>query len=293
MTSKAITAKHILFMGSPDFAKPCLAALIQHFPNSQISVCTQADKPSGRNKKITPTPIKKLALKHNLSTYTPTSKQALTDCVKTINPSLIIVVAYGFILEAAITDHYCCINVHGSLLPKYRGATPMQAALLNQDKETGVTLIQMDQGCDTGPMLAKASYLIKQADQINHLHDHLAQLGAETLIDYLNNMLKTGQIHSTKQDNRQASHCQKINKADLLLNLKDPAEKNLAKIKAYSPIPGAYFIHQNKRFKVLKASIKHNKLDINIIQPEGKKAMGFDDACKGYPELRGQTPCIL
>lgn len=279
-----IKTKRILFMGSPDFACPTLEMLIHEFSNSDIHICTQADKPSGRNKKISPTPIKKLALKYQKPVYTPQSKQELTTCVQTINPDLIIVVAYGFIIEKAITDHYICINIHGSLLPKYRGATPMQAALLNQDKQTGITLIKMDEGCDTGPILALQTCPIQDNDYINTLHDKLSLLGAETLKKYLKNT--TQKITCTPQNNLKASYCQKINKDDLKLDLTQTAEKNLAKIRAYSPVPGAYFLHKNKRFKVLKALIADNKLIITSIKPEGKKEMIWQEACHGYPELK-------
>ncbi|MEK9656784.1 MAG: methionyl-tRNA formyltransferase [bacterium] len=278
---------HILFMGSPDFACPCLKALIEHYPNSQISVCTQADKPYGRNKKITPTPIKTLALSHKIKVYTPKTKQELSTQVNSLKPDLIIVVAYGFILEKTITDNFLCINVHASLLPKYRGATPMQAALLNNDKQTGITLIKMDDGCDTGPILDQCTHPIHKNDNIQHLHDALSQLGATTLLNYLKKNIETSNIHPKPQENTSTITCQKINKADLKLNLEDPPQKNLAKIRAYSPFPGAFILIKNKRFKILKARITTNYLDILVIQPEGKKAMTWQEACSGYKDLNG------
>ena len=152
--------KHILFMGSPDFACPCLEELIQDFPHTKISVCTQSDKAQGRSQKIKQTPVKTLALSNKCDVYTPNTKRELTQCVCSLNPDLIIVVAYGFILEKRITDTFVCINVHASLLPKYRGATPMQAALLKQDTETGITLIKI---IITVRKLNSCSYLLYTA----------------------------------------------------------------------------------------------------------------------------------
>ena len=282
MLSKISTQK-ILFMGSPEFACPSLTNLIQQYPKNIIAVCSQSDKIRGRNKAIQETPVKKLAKAHHIPVYTPQTKTELTSIITKLNPTLIIVIAYGFILEKKITDSFLCINAHASLLPKYRGASPMQSALLNNDNISGITLIQMDEGCDTGPILAQTVCDILPHDHIDDLHDKLAKLSATTLINYLKN--KNNPLPRLQRPD-EASHSKKIQKTDLHLDLNTSPEQLFNKIRAYSPFPGAFFIHNNKRFKILRAGMEKQKLIIEQVKPEGKAAMPWKEACLGYPSLK-------
>ena len=179
----------IVFMGTPDFAVPCLQALLQQ-AYDVVGVFTQPDKPKGRGYKMIPPPVKAAAVEAGLSVYQPLSlrkgeeaEQAM-QTLQELNPDVIVVVAYGQILPKAVLDlpKYGCINIHGSLLPAYRGAAPMQMCLLNGETETGVTSMQMAEGLDTGNMLVKAALPIGADETFASLHDRLAELGASVLL---------------------------------------------------------------------------------------------------------------
>lgn len=166
----------IVFCASPTFAIASLDVCIQCTPVAHLTVLSQPDKVRTRGKKLTPTPIRQHALKHNLTTHTPETKEEFATLIDTIKPDLIIVIAYGMIIPKRITDNYLCINAHASLLPQYRGASPIQASLLNNDTKTGVTLIKMNEHMDEGAIISKQEHNIKKNTTFNILHDELASL---------------------------------------------------------------------------------------------------------------------
>ena len=164
---------NIVFCASPQFAIPALDICIKLTPPTQLTVLSQPDKIRTRGKKSSPTPIKQHAINHNLTTYTPQTKEEFSKLIITINPDLVIVIAYGMIIPKAITDNYLCINAHASLLPQYRGASPIQTALLNNDAETGITLIKMNEKMDEGPIIEQKQPIAKDCT-FKQLHDELA-----------------------------------------------------------------------------------------------------------------------
>ncbi len=275
--------KKIVFMGSPDFACFSLNALIEQYPNTKITVISQPDKAQGRGKKIKATDVKLLACEKNLEVHTPESKDELATLVTSIHPDLILVVAYGMIIPSTITDQYLCINIHGSLLPKYRGASPVQAALLNGDSETGITLIKLNERMDAGPILATASTTIPETSSFESLYNDLGKLGARTLIEFLDKHWPLSTDIEIPQTEADASYCKKILKSDTELLQTDSAETKYNKIRAFSPKPGAYMIHNNKRLKILEATLRDGECIPKIVQPEGKNAMNFHDYCCGHP----------
>lgn len=271
---------NIVFCGSPDFPCHTLKQLIDK-RDYTISVISQTDKIRSRGKKSTPTAVKSLALKNSLPTYTPESKIEFENIIKKINPDIIIVIAYGMILPKSIVSNYYCINAHGSLLPQYRGASPIQASILNQDKNTGITIIKMNEKMDEGNILLQESIDISPKDNFQIVHDKLAKLSTHLIITFLNKFKNKTTIVEIEQDHNKASYCHKINKGNLLLNKSDTLERTLAKIKAFSPLPGAYVIIDNKRVKILDAEIIENKLYPLKVKPEGKKIMSYSDYLLG------------
>jgi methionyl-tRNA formyltransferase len=245
----------IIFAGTPDFAVPALEVLI-HSPHEIIAVYTQPDRPSGRGQKLTPSPVKSLALQHNLSIYQPTSLKDREAQQILINqkPDLIVVVAYGLILPKIILDapKYGCINIHGSLLPRWRGAAPLHRAILAGDKETGITIMQMEAGLDTGPMLYKSLCPITTQDNLKTLHDKLSKIGAECLIKVLDNIEN---IQPDVQDNSLSTYASKISKEEANLDWTKSAEELDRAVRAYYP---AYSYLNSQMIKVWEVSIKKN-----------------------------------
>ena len=275
---------NIVFCASPDFAIPALNACIKSKHTSKITVISQPDKIRTRGKNTTPTPIRKHAQDHNIVTHTPQCKTEFEQLIHCIKPNLIIVIAYGMIIPKTITDTYFCVNAHGSLLPKYRGASPIQAALLNNDSETGITLIKMNEKMDEGDIINSEKISISTKDTFGTLHDKLATL-THNMIATLLDHYQDKQVLSTKQQQHEnATYCHKIIKSELYLNPTHPTTQNLAKIKAFSPKPGAYTWCNKKRLKVLNAFIENDKLMLTMVQPEGKKPMTYNDFRKGNQE---------
>lgn len=274
----------ILFMGTPDFAVPTLNALVQSFPDSAIHVVTMPDKVRGRGKKVSYSPVKAAALDLSLNLFTPASKSEITDLVKQINPDLTVVIAYGMIIEKTIVDQYFCINLHASLLPKYRGASPIQSVLLNGDSITGVTVIKLNEYMDEGDMLRKMEFQIDESMNCGELTLKLSELAAECCIDFINKDFLVNDIKSITQNESQATYCSKIKKEDLLIDQGDRPDSVFRKIKAFSPKPASYCVINNKRIKLLDAELKNGKLLLNKVQPEGKGPMTYTDYLLGYPK---------
>ncbi len=229
----------ILFMGTPDFAVFTLKALVERGENV-IGVVTQTDKPRGRGYELLPTPVKVYAQEHNIPVYQPKTlrDEAFASLLAEIDPELIVVVAFGKILPVNVLEYpkYGCINVHGSLLPAYRGAAPMQRAIMDGCAETGITTMYMAEGLDTGDMLLKASLPIEESDNFETIHDKLGALGAQTMLDTLD-ALRQGTLVPEAQDDSLANYAEKIQKSDLLLDFSLDARTLHNHIRGTSPIP--------------------------------------------------------
>lgn len=253
---------NIIFAGTPDFAAQHLSALIQSEHNV-IAVYCPPDKPAGRGKKLTACATKQLALEHNIPVIQPVNFKQEGDIatLKNYNSDVMVVVAYGLLLPKMVLDapRLGCINVHGSILPKWRGAAPIQRAVEAGDKETGVTIMQMDEGLDTGDMISTALCDITLTDTSASIYEKLAKLGPTALLNTLNTMAK-GAYKAIPQENNQATHAAKLNKEEAELNWALPAKILHQKIRAYIPWPVSQFTftdekNQAQRIRVWQASV--------------------------------------
>lgn len=296
----------ILFMGTPDFAKRNLEALYNNGENI-IGVVTAPDKPKGRGMVLTPSDVKKFALEKNLIVYQPLTLKdgAFLDTLKELNPDLIVVVAYGKILPSYVLDYpkYGCINNHASILPKYRGAAPIQRAIMDGDKETGVSVMKMDIGLDTGDVILVEKVTIEENDNFEAVHDKLAEAGSIALLKTVD-LLKKGEATYTKQPDT-FTYAEKILKTDCLIDFNKSLDEIHNQIRGLSPIPLSYTkTPDGKILKVVKAhktDIKSNgangeivSLDtsinvkcndgviaLDVIVPEGKSKMNAADFING------------
>jgi methionyl-tRNA formyltransferase len=246
----------IVFMGSPEFAAPILRTLAQNY--ALVGVVTQPDRPAGRGKKVTPPPIKILAEQLSLPLIQPRrlrDPDAL-DQLRLWQPDLIVVAAFGQILRPEVLElpPVGCINVHASLLPRWRGAAPIQAAILNNDLQTGVTVMRMDPGVDTGPILSQRAEPILPEDTSGSLSARLAEKGAALLIETLPGYLD-GSISPTAQDESLATYAPMLKKEDGRLDFNQPAGLLARQVRAYQPWPGAFTLWQEQPLKVQRASI--------------------------------------
>lgn len=285
----------ILFMGTPDFAIPTLKALCES-GDEIVGVITQPDKPKGRGYTLTPPPVKAWALEKGLEVYQPATlrDEAFAELLAKLNPELIVVVAFGKILPKNVLDYpkHGCINVHGSLLPKYRGAAPMQRSIIDGDKVTGVTIMYMDVGLDTGDMLYKSEVEIAEDDNFENIHDKLSVCGANALMETVK-LIKEGKVVREKQDEALATHAAKIEKSDCLLDFSKSAEEVHNLIRGLSPIPLSFTHTQDgKLLKVTSARIADRD---TVCGKEVGKVVSLDGeivvACgKGKVALTGVLP---
>ncbi len=247
----------IIFAGTPAFAAETLAALLA----SEHEICavySQPDRPAGRGRKLTASPVKQLALEHGIPVEQPlnfkqeNSIQTLAD----YQADLMIVVAYGLLLPQKVLDtpKYGCINVHASLLPRWRGAAPIQRAILAGDKESGVCIMQMEAGLDTGPVLLEARCTIKSDDNAQDLHDRLAKLGAQTLLDCLDNFAAL-QKSAKQQEDSLSCYAEKLQKQEALLDWQQPAKQLLRQINAFNPWPVAQTVWRGETFRIWQAEL--------------------------------------
>lgn len=247
----------IIFAGTPAFAAETLAALLA----SEHEICavySQPDRPAGRGRKLTASPVKQLALEHGIPVEQPlnfkqeNSIQTLAD----YQADLMIVVAYGLLLPQKVLDtpKYGCINVHASLLPRWRGAAPIQRAILAGDKESGVCIMQMEAGLDTGPVLLEARCAIKVDDNAQDLHDRLAKLGAQTLLDCLDNFAAL-QKSAKQQEDSLSCYAEKLQKQEALLDWQQPAKQLLRQINAFNPWPVAQTVWRGETFRIWQAEL--------------------------------------
>lgn len=254
-----------IFMGTPEFALPALEALIRQGEDI-VAVVTQPDRPKGRGKKVAPSPVKLLALENDIEVFQPerVSDSDFCDLIETREPDLIVVIAFGQILRKRLLDipKWGIVNIHASLLPKYRGAAPIQMAILNDDDKTGLTVMRMDEGLDTGPILLQEEWPILKEETAGQLHDRLALKAGELSIKWLKQM-SNNLIEEKPQDHSAASYAPKIAKSISLIDWKQPASKVSSLIRALDPKPGAYTTWQNRRIKLFFSGIANEKrLDV-------------------------------
>ncbi|MGU5847670.1 methionyl-tRNA formyltransferase [Aeromonas hydrophila] len=293
----------LIFAGTPDFAARHLAALLSS-DHEVVAVYTQPDKPAGRGQKLTASPVKELALAHDLPVYQPASlrKEEAQAELAALGADLMVVVAYGLILPKAVLDtpRLGCINVHGSLLPRWRGAAPIQRSIWAGDAETGVTIMQMDVGLDTGAMIRKVNCPIAADETSASLYDKLAGLGPQALVDTVNAMA-AGNTAAEAQDDAQANYAEKLSKEEARINWSMEAVAIERCIRAFNPWPISWFEVAGQTVKVWQAEVvaqdhgqtagtllKADKQGIDIatgkgvlrlltLQPPGKKAMSVTD----------------
>ena len=292
----------IIFAGTPDFAARHLDALLAS-EHQVVGVFTQPDRPSGRGNKLTPGPVKVLAQAHDVPVFQPKSLKPEDNqqLVADLQADIMVVVAYGLILPKAVLDmpRLGCINVHGSLLPRWRGAAPIQRSLWAGDSKTGVTIMQMDVGLDTGDMLHKLSCPITPEDTSASLYDKLAELGPQGMLDTLD-LLASGKAQPEVQDEALVSYAEKLSKEEARLDWSLSAAQLERCIRAFNPWPVSFFLIEDQPVKVWQASVlpHQNKqpgevihadkngiqiatadgvLNLLSLQPAGKKAMSAQD----------------
>lgn len=247
----------IIFAGTPDFAVPALNALVESNINL-VAVCTQPDRPAGRGRKLQASAVKMAASNHNLVVMQPASLNSEDSfaALANLEPDLMVVAAYGQILSKRLLDLPAkgCVNLHASLLPRWRGAAPIHRAIEAGDRETGVTLMQMAEGCDTGDMLAKISCTIAPNDSTATLHDKLANLGARMIHEYLGPCLD-GTLQGIPQDPDLVTHAAKINRAEAKIDWHDDAAAIERRMRAFTPWPGVYSVINGQEFKIWRAQV--------------------------------------
>ena len=246
----------IIFAGTPDFAATHLQALIRQ--HDIVAVYTQPDRPAGRGKKLTASPVKLLAAQNNLDIYQPQSlKDAEQQAILArLQADIMVVVAYGLILPQVILDtpKLGCINVHGSILPRWRGAAPIQRAVEAGDNETGITIMQMDAGLDTGAMLTITRCTIDANETSGSLYNKLAAMGGPALLGTLDK-IEAGTAVATAQDNDQSTYAKKIDKIEALINWSESAAMIDRRIRAFNPFPAAYTEIGDQRVKIWGAQV--------------------------------------
>ncbi len=247
---------NILFMGTPDFAVSIFEALVKE--HNVVAVISQPDRPKGRGKKLQPTPVKAAAEKYNIPVYQPEriKNDEFCEFLENIDADLFVVVAYGQILSERILNipKYGCINVHGSLLPKYRGAAPIQWSVINGDKKTGVTIMYMDKKCDTGDIILKEEIEITPDETYGSLHDKMAPVGAKALLDALK-LIEKGKANAEKQNDAEATYAPMLSKKMGHINWNKTAQEIKNLIQGFNPIPGAYTVYNNENLKIYSCEI--------------------------------------
>ncbi|MDD5544986.1 MAG: methionyl-tRNA formyltransferase, partial [Acidobacteriia bacterium] len=305
----------IVFMGTPEFAVPALKKIVEA-KHQVVGVFTQPERPVGREQLVTPPPVKRWAIQQGLKAFSPESikNQETRELLSGLAPEVIIVVAFGRILPPWMLElpPYGAINVHASLLPKYRGAAPIQWAIANGEAATGVTTMQMDAGLDTGDILLQKTLPVLPEDTSSTLNKSLSNLGADLLVQTLDE-LKASTLHRRKQDSSQASVAPILKKEDGILDWRWPAAKIHNHVRGFNPWPGTYTHYQGRILKILKTDLaeestipaegnsvqagvlfvagKHtaiakagdaNWLVLREVQPEGRKKMSGSDFVNGF-----------
>ena len=307
-----------IFIGTPDFGIPALEALINSDKFELIAVVTQPDKPKGRKQILTPPPVKEIALKNGIQVLQPQKINNDITEIQNLQPDIIIVAAYAQIISQAILDipKYGCINIHGSLLPKYRGAACIQGAILDGETETGITIMKMDAGLDTGNIIKKFPIPIRENDTTESVFDKLSNLGGEIIVPTLIEFI-AGEITLEKQNENEASYVKMIKKEDGKINWNKNADKNERLVRAMYSWPGAYtqlkinneklqiikilevspeiinssdkkvgeiFVHDGK----IAVQCGENALVINQLQMAGKKPLSSEEFLRGHQDIVGK-----
>jgi len=317
----------IIYMGTPHFAVPALEALIEHAAPGKllpegyeiVTVVTRPDKPSGRGREVVYSPVKQVALAHGIPVWQPGSfkKAENSAALATYHADLYIVAAFGQILPQSVLDQprLGTLNIHASLLPKYRGADPIAEAILQGESETGITIMLLDAGIDTGPMLLKRSLPIAEDDTTGTLTTKLAALGAQCILEVLPRWVN-GEITPEPQDELQATHTRMLKKEDGLIRWDKPAAVIARQVRAYNPWPSAYTYWQGKLLKIqmahalplqpdpsvtpgtvgthdeaghrlLSIATGSGLLVVSQLQLEGKKSMSAEEFLRGYKQIVG------
>lgn len=306
----ASNSLRIVFMGTPDFAAAALASLLGT-GHEIVAVYSQPPRPKGRGHVVQKSPVHILAEKHGIEVFTPKSLKAADAQAEFAahGADVAVVAAYGLILPKAVLDapKFGCLNIHASLLPRWRGASPIQRSIWAGDAETGVTIMQMDIGLDTGPMILKESIAITQQTTCSILHDQLAECGARMIVDVLDNIAQHGLQKAQQQDDNVATYAPLLKKEDGRINWAATAQEIDRQLRALNPWPGVYTDSKGQRFKILQADIEksdvqnldkfatgevidrhglvkcanNEMLRIVKIQPSGKQAMDFSSAVNG------------
>ena len=305
----------VVFMGTPDFAVPSLQKLID-CGHDVIAVVTQPDKARGRGKAVTGSPVKQKALEYNIPVYQPVKARdpQFVETLKGLAPEVIAVVAFGQILPKAILDipPLGCINVHGSLLPKYRGAAPIQWAVINGEKVSGVTTMYMAEGLDTGDMLMKAEVPLRPDETGGSLHDRLADVGADLLVKTLEALADGTAVRTPQDDSQAGAYASMLTKAMGRLDFSRPAMELERLIRGLNPWPSAYTCVHGRTLKLWEASVTDKTyggqpgeiveitkdcfvintgdggLAVKSVQPEGKKRMDAGAFLRGYSLKKGE-----
>lgn len=255
----------IIFAGTPDFAASHLQSIISDNSHQIVAAYTQPDRPAGRGKKLSASPVKKLAEAHNIQVLQPASLKegGQQELIASLQADIMVVVAYGLILPQAIlnTPRLGCINVHGSILPRWRGAAPIQRAIEAGDTESGVTIMQMGSGLDTGSILSTSKCSISDSETSGTLYQRLAVLGSSSLANILAK-LEAGNAVSIEQDDSQSTYASKINKSEALINWSLSATNIHRCVRAFNPSPTAFSLIDGQRFKVWDAAIVAGHSDV-------------------------------
>lgn len=305
----------VVFMGTPDFAVGTLEAIVGA-GHEVAAVVTQPDKPKGRGGVMAMSPVKECALRHGLTVLQPLKARnpEFIEEIKAINPDVIVVVAFGQIIPSEIIHmpKYGCINVHASLLPKYRGASPIQWTVLDGCEYSGVTTMLMDEGIDTGDILETATVKLDERETGGSLFDRLSLVGAKLLVETLDKA-EAGQLHPVKQDDSQSSYVRMIDKSFGLMDFTQPVEVLERKVRALNPWPSAFTHMDEKLLKIWDATVIQDNnvkagdygkvktdgktcfmvacdggyLSVNELQLEGKKRMKVEDFLRGYSIKEG------
>ena len=305
----------ILFMGTPRFAVPFLSVLLKHQHHTVVAVVTQPDAPSGRGRSLTEPPVKALAVSAGVPVLQPETLKSpeVVAQLRAFEPQVIVVAAFGQILRRDVLElpPRGCLNVHASLLPRWRGASPVSAAIAAGDAETGVTLMLMDPGLDTGPILSQRPEPIRAGDTAGSLSERLAQLGADLLVEVLPGWLE-GAIAPRPQDESRATQCGQLRKEDGRIGWSRSAAEIERHVRAMSPWPAAWTTWQGKLVRVLRSAVvaEHSVgspgavsedertlrvhcgrglLELVEVQPEGKRPMSGPDFARGQRRMAGAS----
>lgn len=269
-----------IFFGTPKIATPTLEAISQVL--NVVGVITEFDKPAGRGQKMSPTPVKVLAEKLGLNIFQPETKGDIAPIIKQLKPDIGILVAYGKIIPQSVIGlfKYGILNIHGSLLPKYRGASPVQYAILNNEQQTGATIMLLDSGVDTGPIIGAATVEIDKKDTTPSLAKKIIEAGTNKLIEVLPSYIR-GDIKAQPQTG-EASYAPKLSKEQGKIDWSKSAQELECQIKAFTPWPKSYTSFRNQKIIIHQAKISNDRLIPTVVQIEGRSVTSWPEFLNGY-----------